>query len=548
MPRRYWDIQATLVNGKIQLDTCGDDGYFRSTNAGAQGSWSTADTPPYFSYSFGTQCRIAVAPNDPSTVFIASLSSNQLWETTGTGAPWTWTPNDTFQDIFGRPMSWVETHPGFSGNSTDFEVYFYGGWNVVHQTCSVNNSPRCPGFWSELYPYEGQLDGSAIVFDPATPNGSPLFVAGDQGVFSFALGGATTGASTGLNALWVWPDTVAGGLFPDGTHLYMGTQDNGLFISRDGGRTWPIPPFYFLDGDFLALAANRNTTEELAYVTCCGMGTPPLSLSGIPGPPNILTLCPSLGLTTAGPLTNFGLNSFALIEGGTEDCFDHLWVTTDSGATWTQMGPTLPGYPAWIHLKTSNPAGLPTFYIQHVLTPNDGIFRISGPLDGSATVTDISAGLNYVEQGKFAVSPADPNFLYVSVLDDPRSVTAGGQMMFTRDGGVTWKPDTTLTSLITHNGEFWYRSRIFLPFNEVEGYTGQPSAIAFDSSGNTIVVGTHTAGIFISFDQGAHWQEVPGSEQIPSPSGFFFDDSTGAIFVGSAGRGMWRIDTSGKSK
>ena len=121
-------------------------------------------------------------------------------------------------------------------------------------------------------------------------------------------------------------------------------------------------------------------------------------------------------------------------------------------------------------------------------------------------------------------------------------------MMFTRDGGVTWKPDTTLTSLITHNGEFWYRSRIFLPFNEVEGYTGQPSAIAFDSSGNTIVVGTHTAGIFISFDQGAHWQEVPGSEQIPSPSGFFFDDSTGAIFVGSAGRGMWRIDTSGKSK
>jgi len=151
-------------------------------------------------------------------------------------------------------------------------------------------------------------------------------------------------------------------------------------------------------------------------------------------------------------------------------------------------------------------------------------------------------GLDFVESGIFAVSPADPNFLYASTLIDPQTQSGAGQMMFTRDGGATWQPDTTLTNLITHNGEFWYRSRILALVNGNEGFAGQPSAIAFDSKGQTIVVGTRTAGIFISSDQGAHWQEVPGSEQIPSPSGFFFDDSSGAIFVGSAGRGMWRID------
>ncbi len=85
--RRCWDVQATPVAGKIQLDTCGDDGYFPSSDGGSPGSWSAPDTPPYYRYGYGTRCRIAVAPGDPETVYIAAFLSNQLWEATGTGAP-----------------------------------------------------------------------------------------------------------------------------------------------------------------------------------------------------------------------------------------------------------------------------------------------------------------------------------------------------------------------------------------------------------------------------------------------------------------------------
>ncbi len=179
-------------------------------------------------------------------------------------------------------------------------------------------------------------------------------------------------------------------------------------------------------------------------------------------------------------------------------------------------------------------------------TPNDGIFRMAGPLDSSATLADISAGLQFVEGNIFAVSPADPNFLYAS---DIGAAGGTGQLMFTRNGGATWHADAALTSLITHDGAFWYQSRIGWSTYGFQGRAGQPSAIAiaFDPTGQTILVGTRTAGIFASFDQGAHWQEVPGSEQIPWVAGFFFDDRTGAIYAGSLGRVMWRIDVRGRN-
>src|SRR5260370_5450835 len=122
--RRYWDVQATAVGGKIQLDTCGDDGYFRSSDGGAPSSWSAPDTPPYFRF-FGTLCRIAVAPGDPKTVYIAGWFDSQLWEATGTGAPWAWTPLDTLDNIFRPPMSSVATHPGLDGDPPHFAAYVY---------------------------------------------------------------------------------------------------------------------------------------------------------------------------------------------------------------------------------------------------------------------------------------------------------------------------------------------------------------------------------------------------------------------------------------
>jgi hypothetical protein len=137
-------------------------------------------------------------------------------------------------------MSWVETHTGLDGDPNHFEVYFYGGWNVSHETCGLTSSPRCStAAWTQLLG-NGQFDAAAIVFDPATPNSPPIISASDQGVFGFPGNGAT---SLGVNALWVWPGTVAGSVLPDSTHLYFGTQDNSILVSTDAGASWSGNPF-----------------------------------------------------------------------------------------------------------------------------------------------------------------------------------------------------------------------------------------------------------------------------------------------------------------
>jgi hypothetical protein len=122
-------------------------------------------------------------------------------------------------------------------------------------------------------------------------------------------------------------------------------------------------------------------------------------------------------------------------------------------------------------------------------------------------------------------------------------------MMVSHDAGASWQPDTALTDLITNAGAFPYTSLLGYPLSVMFpiGQVGQPSAIAFDPGSQTVVVGTRTAGIFASFDDGHTWTEVPGSEQIPRAAGFFFDDRTGAIYVGSSGRGLWRINIPGRT-
>jgi hypothetical protein len=76
-------------------------------------------------------------------VFLTALDAGQLWETTGTSAPWTWTPLNPVALVgIARQDDWVQTHPGLDGDPSHFEVYFYAG-DLVHETCSTTTSPRC---------------------------------------------------------------------------------------------------------------------------------------------------------------------------------------------------------------------------------------------------------------------------------------------------------------------------------------------------------------------------------------------------------------------
>jgi photosystem II stability/assembly factor-like uncharacterized protein len=591
-PVRYWDVAATNVSGQIQLDTCGDDGYFRSTNAGVAGSWTPPDpaTPYLDQINFDQQefprCRVAVAPPDPNTVYLASDAGGAegLWETTTTTVPRSWiglNPVPFYDDVaFGRP-SFLETHPALDGDPNRFEVYFGGGPRFTwHATCTALTVPRCRstgwGTVDSSLEFVGRenTDAAAIAFDPSKPNGCPILWAGDAGVFTTSDGCDQpdpyghpdwTPANVGLDALWAWPGAVAGTSFPDHTALYFGMQDNGLYSSMDGGTTWQQLAFDNLDvygvwndpvgppANLVYLQSNGNGSDFF-HGLVSGPPTYNVDPNGNPFysfPPNFIQL---------------GTHSYAAItpsyDAVTNAPGNHIWVTSDQGATWTQMGPAINGasFP-----QAVGPPTAPTFYFESYVAADgsvDGklhLYKLSGPLDPTATLTAIGEnGLTALDPSAFpnaldvtrlyAVNPANPNQIYASD-------TGAGQMMVTNDGGNSWHPDTQLTNLITHNGEFRYSDQHLLDNSFAFVRTqfgicclaGQPRAIAFDPSGRTIIVGTADAGILASTDDGRTWTEVPGSEQIPRAAGFFFDQHTGAIYVGSEGRGLWRINIPGRT-
>jgi hypothetical protein len=419
----------------------------------------------------------------------------------------------------------------------------------------------------------GSSDPSELAFDPTAPNGCPIIEAGDPGIALISDGfdphPTFRPSNAGLDALWLYgspaqflESTFAGSALPDHTDLYAGTQDEGLRGSRDGGATWfsavqQGDKFFGDDVEVVADPAGPNvlyttTPGGSAFEYDLWGSTDEVRTSGTTGSStgNPVLAHPPPDACTGGFLvckpayTEFAPGAYAFIGGSSgdwsSDSTSDLVVTSDGGHTYTRVGPAeLPGGLAAIP-QASGPMSAPTFYYLGIdQNDNTSLCRVSGPLDNTATAT---CAQRLQEPLAYAVSPADPNFLYVSDIGAQR-------MLFSHDAGNSWTVDQTLTDLITHHGQY----RFTAPFPNPEPGTqintfplGQVTAIGFDPSGQTILVGTWTAGIFASFDAGAHWREIPGSELIPRPDGFFFNDPTGVIYVGSTGRGVWRIDVPGR--
>jgi hypothetical protein len=114
-------------------------------------------------------------------------------------------------------------------------------------------------------------------------------------------------------------------------------------------------------------------------------------------------------------------------------------------------------------------------------------------------------------------------------------------MMQSFDGGANWTVDRALTALVTGQGTFQFDE-----FHSDSGARLQVHAIAFDpDNGNHIVVGTEAAGLIESFDDGASWNAIGLSNQVPAVSGFFFKDDS-SVIVSTYGRGLWKIHDCGQ--
>lgn len=522
-------IRGTAPN--FTVDACGSSGFFRSTNGGGSFTQNAAALA-----GGSSPCRISTSPGNANVVLLSSFSATQaantlclgqLLESDNGGTTFT-SLNPTNDGNCRRPN--VVTAPGFDGAANHFEVFFATDSRWLHQQCDTNNAPACAvgdgangGSFSVYDNSIGAVhnapDSSDLAFGA---DGCPFLSTGDGGIFKTSNGCNSsptfTQANSGLHALQLTDH--AGSSYAGHTDLYFSTQDNGLWNTGNGGGSWQVQG----PDVFGVFADHDGPPSQVIYKECC-FGSPPsaqlfqnneaaTSQSGFTGPSGNL---PAFGNILG---AQFGYQSYAIMTADNTPTWK-VYVTTNNGANWNQMGPDLPAGSSPQQLVASGPAASPSFYLLNkVGAAAPTVSRLAGPFSGTATFTAVNNGLS--SPALIAANPSNPLLLYA--MDNG----GAGAVKRSTNGGASWSTDGPLTNMITNGGAY------SLP--------GFVTAIGIDGNSGTVLVGTVDEGVFASTNGGGVWSPVRGSVSIERAVGFFFDEKTGKAYAGSNGRAEWEID------
>jgi hypothetical protein len=538
-PGQIYDVHARPVAAGVQLDACGAHGFFRAIRGSA---WSKEDMTSPVEGKVG--CTVATAPDDPNTVFVASFGSpdagcvTQLWESDDAwravnGGKPTWTDQKACktQAPFVRPP-FVVTHPGATPDT--FEVYFGYGEQIVHQTCSYLTTPRCAvgksddatnwALFDSKLPHGGS-DPSSLLWSPLFPN-CPAFETGDGGIFRPECTGTNTWGdlNTGLSAQDVQGLSGTASTTQD---LYAVSQDNAGLVSRDGGSTWR---FKYGGDAYRVFADTTGPGSNVVFHTdCCfhqinenfDLNTDVWWNKQPPLPPG----------TTASPFfpfTNWGNGNYAAITSNAARTTFQLYQTTNNATSWSAVGAVLPAAAAdtggiAVLQASVPPGGVPVFFMRL----GTSLYRMTGN-GAAATIQDLGAGPNgtrlLTNVTGFAVDPVDPTRAYAI---DNGHMMRGSRTGAGVNGAFTWTRDTNLENQITANGKF--------------NLTNEVTALAFDPTSTTVVVGTADQGIKLSADGGTNWYHMRGSAAVPDVTGFYINARNGNIYASSSGRGVWQV-------
>ena len=546
------------------LDVCLiGGGHKRSTDGGA--TWSTIHLGP----DCATVYSIAASPLEPGVLFATQGSG--LLESDDGGQTW---PINLQATAYNERPVWVRTRPAIDQDPTHFDLYFPGR----RATCS-NSAPRCPSNMGETWarvpasPLNHDLNG--LAFDPA--GNCPLLMVADWGVYRSgnpspnAPCGADSAwthvgrASTGLGSLQIYdvagqlhyPISGSGVSISGYTNLFIGTMDNLLWANHDaGGPGWR--PFG-VEGSYLQTVYEAPiapaTDLQLTYMEFGSGGTAmkvvPDIQAGTWSAPAVWTAATPPGNGTAPVLLS--TSTYVQWSGSS------LFRTSDGGATWSLLG-TLPTGPA----GTIGTLSINRFGSSRVTrTPNGpALYEFvadAAGRNGLALLTNLSStstprplelrtfagmnnrGMSSGLQGIFGncfgpgawycqpVYAADPNDYRNLIAAD----SAQSAMVSSNDAGQTWQQMIGLTNLVTAGGA--------LSFTDALGGC-QAHVIAYDpGNSNHILVGTDQAGIIASANGGLSWTTLPDTAKATAISSIFFDDRTGAVYVATYGRGLWKL-------
>lgn len=467
---------------------------------------------------------IAVSPADEQHVYFAT--NNGLSFTTNNGGNWTViSPNGiarpSFVEVSARTIN-------NSGSITKYKVYHSNGGcglKISEVTHSAN-----PNFGNWVDATTQHCDYSDIGF--ASDGKTPLLLTGDGGNQVTSDGGLTwTLSNVNYEAMQI--TEVTGQLHNTGNgaaDLYFGTQDNDIWASSNTGNSWDdriCCEGFFLEIPRDYLAPDQTRLTGVACAACYNFISGPLfsGRTAFPNPPN------SKGNPIFVGPSKYLMNTS--VPGSDINLFQY---SADNGATWSNkfgfsepvknfskvVGPAAnPEVFTAIKGSGSTPSGNEVLLINRVTDVLGSGTPIVSTIDGFGSLGTFPTMFAWYKP--FGVLPSNRSQL---IVPDIISHTAKR----TTDAGATWTEIPQLTDLVTAGGTIAF---------DKDGFT-QITSFGYDPEcACHILVGTREAGVMESFDYGATWKKIKGSESIPLVSSFFFTGNK-KVIISSYGSGLWR--------
>jgi photosystem II stability/assembly factor-like uncharacterized protein len=548
-----WDV---VVHDGI-VDLCGDDGHRRSVDFGTTWTTATSNALP------GARCSIAASPDEPGVLY--AVAGTQIFETLNGGTSW---PNAITNPQAQGRIPFVATN---QRTGATFDLWF-GDVRLHRATCTTpaagSTARRCPAnTWVGPFTRSAGAhdDAGDIAFATGAANDAcPVLFSSDGGVFRNTLttspncqSPAWTQPTVTPHALWLYAMAGADQLGNAAEDLYIGAQDNGSFGTTNASVAVPT----WTNSECCDAHNFTATPARALFTICCfnpapanrlfqrGSGLAGGGIFGNPPPGNLRSF------REQDAIAHFSANGVVAITSS------GVFATTNitaSPPTWTQLGAaTTPANAQNVYVADSS--GTPVFF---VLAGNgngvtqDRLFRFTGTGTGNWAeifTPDTTGGFGIV-----AVDRTTPRRIFASQL----RTGLNPRMIRSTDGGATWTTLTALDNLMTGAGAFGYvnqRGPVVFGGGASSSFGGypQPTLLAIEpGNSNVVVAGGAESGVFLSFNGGTSWElitdpntpNVTGVPHLPRPQFAYFDregstifQSVLSIYVGTQGRGVWRI-------